>query len=115
MKYNFPCHIKGDTWPGINSITIKTSGIPIDLTDSKIKITVKPKYDIASPIFLEFFSEKNDILIQSPPSAGKISILPRIVDLPQGLYNYNLNVEFPTGVKKTYLKGEWEIISNISI
>lgn len=115
MNYDFPSHISGDTWTGITSITVKTSGIPVDLTNSKIKVQVRPEHDIASPVFCEFLSEKGDIVVLSPSVSGKLSIIPRIIEIPPGTYQYDLSIEFPTGIKKTYLRGNWEILSTISI
>ena len=115
MNYDLPSHISGDTWNGITCITVKTSGTPVDLTNSKIKVQVRPEYDIASPVFCEFLSETGDIVILTPSISGKLSIIPKIVEIPPGIYQYDLSIEFPTGIKRTYLKGNWEIISNVSI
>ena len=111
MNYDFPCHITGDTWSGITSITIKTAGTPVDLTDCKVLVQIKSESDIASPIFCEFSSEKGDISILPPYSSGNLSILPKIVDIPAGMYQYELKIEFPSGIKRTYLRGTWQIVS----
>ena len=115
MTYDFKPHIAGDTWTGITSIKIQVSGVPVDLTDSKIYMQVKPEENIASPFFCSFSSETGSISILNPAVSGQISILPTIIDIPPGMYQYYLNIEFPSGIKKTYLKGSWEILSNMSI
>ena len=108
MNYDFSIHTSGDTWLGVNSITIKSSGVPVDLTDCIVIIKVKSILHLASPVFYQFSSEEGTILVISP-TQGILSIPPQIVDIPPGEYRYDLNVEFPTGIKKTYLKGDWEI------
>lgn len=113
MVYDFPSHISGDTWDGVSSITILSQGLPIDLTDCNIALQVRSVNSVASPAFIEFSTIDDTILIIEPLS-GIISIPPRIVDIPVGRYNYDLQVTFPTlpnAYIKTYLKGEWEILA----
>jgi hypothetical protein len=113
MNYNFPKHISGDTWDGINSITIKSRNIPIDLTNCIINIQVRSAFNLASPVVFEFSTIDDSILIISPLS-GIINIPSKLVDIPVGLYKYDLQIQYPSGSKKTYLMGEWEIIPNIT-
>jgi hypothetical protein len=112
MTYDFPSHISGDTWLGINAISLNSFGTPVDLTDyNSIFLRVKPEHSIASPVFCELSTNTGDIVVINPPISGIISIPPTIIDIPVGMYNYNLQVEFLNGTKKTYLVGKWEILS----
>jgi hypothetical protein len=113
MKYDIQPHITGDTWKGIHRITILRNNIPIDLTNSKIKIKFRSVSNLASPVVMELLSENNDIIFITP-QLGIISIPERDVDIPVGIYNYDLLVTSPSGKKITYLTGTWEILPKIS-
>lgn len=111
MIYDFPCHISGDTWSGFSSISIQTSGVPVNLHGSTVTLQIKPEYDIASPVFLEFLSTKGEVAILDPFASGNLAIYPKKIEIPVGYYRYELIVDFNTGVKKTYMSGKWQIIS----
>jgi hypothetical protein len=113
MNYNFPSHISGDTWDGISSITILSQGLPMDLTDCNITLQVRSANSVASPVFIEF-STIDDTIVIIEPLSGIIFIPPRTINIPVGRYNYDLQVTFPilpNAYTKTYLKGEWEILT----
>jgi hypothetical protein len=42
-----------------------------------------------------------------------IRILPTKVDIPVGDYKWNIKMTFPNGTKKTYLMGNWPIVSDL--
>jgi hypothetical protein len=113
MIYNFPKHISGDTWDGINIISLKTNESAINLLDSIINIQVRSNANLASPIVFEFSTLDNSIIILSP-SQGLINIPPQTIDIPAGYYKYDLQIIFSSGIKKTYLTGNWEILPNIT-
>jgi hypothetical protein len=113
MTYDIPPHITGDTWKGINNITILRNNIPINLTGCKIKMQFRSIFNLASPVVMELLSEKGDIIFISP-SLGVISIPERDVVIPVGEYNYDLLVVNPSGKKITYLNGTWKILPRIS-
>jgi hypothetical protein len=103
MIYNFPDHISGDTWRGFN-LTILENETPLDLTDCDIYIQFRPAHNLASPVFLELSSDKNDISIVLPLS-GLISVSAKNINIPTDKYNYDLQVNFPNGHIKTYVNG----------
>ena len=113
MIYNFPKHISGDTWDGINTITLKSRGLSIDLSNCIINIQVRSYTNLASPVVFEFSTLDNSILIISPID-GIINIPSQIIDIPVGNYKYDLQIIFPSGIKKTYLTGNWEILPSIT-
>lgn len=113
MNYNFPKHISGDTWDGITSITVLSRSCPINLTNCEISIQIRLGKNLASPVVFEFSTIHNNLLIINP-SEGIINIPPQIVNIPTGIYMYDLRVKFPSGTIKTYLRGEWEIIPAIT-
>ena len=111
MVYDFPSHIRGDTWNGINSIAITSNGVPVNLEDSQIVIHIRSSKNPASPLLYEFSTTSNTILITNP-QYGIINIPTQLIDIPVGIYQYDLKIIFPNGTIKTYLKGEWEILPN---
>ncbi len=113
MIYDFPEHISGDTWDGINTITITSDESPINLENCEVFIHLKSAKNPASPLMYEFSTLKNTISIVFA-QAGIISIPSQTIDLPVGIYQYDLKILFPNGSIKTYLKGEWEILPNVS-
>lgn len=110
MIYNIPCHRRGDTWDGINSITIRVNGQPVNLSGSTIKMEMRQSID--SPVVLSFSTEAGSIQIVTPTS---MRILPRKIEIPFGNYLYDVQVTHPDGRVKTYLEGTWEISADITI
>jgi hypothetical protein len=109
MYYDIPSHISGDTWTGINTITIKENGTFVDLTDCNIYIQFRFNYNVASPVMYECSTENDTILILNPLS-GILSIPEQLVNIPVGKYSYDLVVNNITNnTFKTYLSGMWEI------
>jgi len=114
MRFDFPKHRSGDTWRGVNSITITDdNNSVVDLTNCKLYIQFRSIYNLASPVVILLSTENNTITLTNPIS-GIISIPQQIVNIPVGRYRYDLQVDFPDGVSNTYLYGEWEIIPGIT-
>ena len=109
MIYNIPEHRRGDTWDGINKIGITQNGVPVNLTNSSIKMEFRQ--DVDAPVALTLSTENSGILITSISS---IRIPSRIVEMPHSKYYYDLQVTFPTGIIKTYITGTWVIIPDIT-
>jgi len=109
MTYNIPCHRRGDTWDGINSITIRVNGVLINLTGSSVKMEVRQSID--APVVMTFSTDDNSIQIISSSS---IRIMPRKIEIPFGNYLYDVQVIHPDGRVKTYLEGTWEIAPDVT-
>lgn len=111
MTYTIPNHKKGDTWIGIETITINRNGQPLDLTNAKAIMQVRFQPD--SPIAVEFSSDNNTILFTAPTS-GILQIPSQIVDIPAGKYLWDLQIILSTGEVKTFLEGDWTILNEIT-
>jgi hypothetical protein len=111
MTYNIPPHRRGDTWDGINSITIKVNGVPIDLTNAEIKMEFRQSLDY--PVVLTLSTTDNSIIIVNTLN-GNIQIPSKKIEVPFGKYFYDLQVAYPNGVVKTYMEGSWEIVADIT-
>jgi len=112
MTYNFPDQISGDTWDGISSITILENGSAVDLTDCDVFIQFRTSKNLASPVFLEMSNYNNKVGVVSP-LLGLISISEQELNIPEGEYVYDLQINFPNGDVKTYLTGNIKILSQI--
>jgi hypothetical protein len=113
MTYNFPNHISGDTFKGISSIALLEKGTPINLTDCSVYVQFRSIFNLASPVVFEFSSDAGNIGVIIP-SLGVITIPSQIIDVPAGEYEYDLQVMFPNGSIKTYLKGKFKILPSIT-
>jgi hypothetical protein len=113
MIYNFPNHISGDTFRGINAITLLENGIPINLTNCSIYMQFRSIFNLASPVVFEFSSDEGTIGVVVPEN-GVVSIPEQVIIAPAGEYDYDLQVMFPDGSVKTYLKGKFKILPQIT-
>jgi hypothetical protein len=112
MTYNFPDQISGDTWDGISSITILENGSAVDLTDCDVFLQFRTSKNLASPVFLEMSNYNNKVGVVSP-LLGLISISEQELNIPEGEYVYDLQINFPNGDVKTYLTGSIKILPQI--
>ena len=113
MIYNFPDQISGDTWDGISSITILENGSAVDLTDCDVFLQFRTSKNLASPVFLEMSNYNNKVGVVSP-LLGLISISEQELNIPEGEYVYDLQINFPNGDVKTYLTGNIKILPQIT-
>ena len=109
MTYDIPPHRRGDTWDGINSISININGVPIVLSGAQVKMEFRQSLD--SPVAMTFSTATSSIQILN---ANTIRILPRIIEVPFAKYYYDLQVNYPSGTVKTYMAGSWEIEPDIT-
>jgi len=109
MTYDIPPHRRGDTWDGINSISININGVPIVLSGAEVKMEFRQSLD--SPVAITFSSTDGTIEILN---ANTVRIPPRKIEVPFSTYYYDLQVTYPTGVVKTYMAGSWKIGPDIT-
>jgi hypothetical protein len=110
MTYDIPTHRRGDTWDGINSISISVNGVPVVLSGARIDMEFRQ--DIDSPVAMTFSTTTSTIQILN---ANTIRILPRKIEVPFATYQYDLQVTYSTGVVKTYMSGKWPIVPDITV
>lgn len=107
-------HITGDTWDGIDSLTLYYNNIPLNLTDAFIEFSVKTAFEVASPVVLSLTTNNSGIEILDP-SSGTIKIPEKIVDIPVGNYQYYITVTQSNSSVKTVYTGNWKIIPRLPI
>jgi hypothetical protein len=111
MTYDIPSHRRGDTWDGINSITINVNGVPINLTNATVKMEFRQ--DLDAPVALTLTTTNSSIMVTNAVG-GIISIPSKKIEVPFAKYFYDLQVTYSTGIVKTYMSGTWEIIADIT-
>jgi hypothetical protein len=111
LSYTIPPALRGDTWPGIASITITVSGVPVSLSAASIKMQLRE--DLDAPVALELSTNNGGIVITNP-LGGTFQIPPQIINIPFDTYNYDIQVTYPTGVVTTYITGTWQITPDIT-
>lgn len=108
--YNYGNQYRGDT---LNSIqfTLTTNSLPLDLTDISIKCQFRLPFKGKT---VKEISVGEGIIVSNPES-GIFNIEPFIVTWDAGLYMYDIEFSYPSGVIKTYIKGTINIISDQTI
>jgi len=105
--YNFPKLYKGDTFNGL-AFEISLNGKALDLTNYIITMNiVSQKRSV-----MELDSQSGSITI-SDAKKGKFEILPFLVDIPSGNYDYDIQFEIE-GNFYTYLKGKIQVTEDIT-
>ena len=111
--YTIPEHRRGDTWDGIPSITISLSTVagvtPINLSGAEVRMDFR--YEPDTPPAISFSSLSGTIVILDP-AGGNFQIPARMIEIPYQTYNYDLQVNYPTGVVKTHMTGTWKIVAD---
>jgi hypothetical protein len=110
--YNFPDHIKGDTYDG-TQFTITVNSVALDLTGASIKMALKLEKDQATAD-LELTTTDGGITISNPPTSGIFSVAKQIIDVAVGKYFYDIQITLQDETVKTYISGRWKITQDIT-
>lgn len=98
--YDFK-HINGDTWDGM-VVTVQSNGSPVDLTDAAIRMQVRKGRDATPIVDVQVGS---GIIIDDAVN-GVFRISPVILSGSEcGNYGYDVEITFPDGRVKTWLRG----------
>lgn len=106
--YNIKSRLTGDTWPGI-TFTLSINDEPIDFTDCVVEMAFR-KNSVIGKLEWLLSSESDDITIDD----SSITILPRLLTLSPGKYVYDLQVTFPDSTVRTYVKGSFQVLKDIT-
>jgi len=109
MNYNFPTHTSGDTFDGVQFEMVLNEA-PMDLTGVAIKLEIK-KRNTSKALVTK--TNGSGITI-TDAAAGEFRINAFDVDLEPGVYEYDVQLTFASGSKKTYIKGLWTITKQIT-
>lgn len=111
MFFKIPDHKRGDTWQGINKLTLKINGSVVNLSGADVKMEFREKID--SPVLLTF-STANSAITLTNPLSGELKIKEKTIEIPYGNYIYDLQVNFPDETVLTFLEGTWKIIADVT-
>ena len=105
---------KGDTWNGINTIELLNNNIPIIIPDNAtIYMQVKTESEDITPV-MSLSTNDGTIIITDGPN-GKFRINPIIVNIEAGSYVYDVQINFTSSEIKTYLKGTFTVIQDVTV
>lgn len=108
MYYNFPDHIKGDTW-NVTNFTINVNDNPKDLTSATIAMKIRDR----NGILLKSLSTGSGLTI-TDATAGKFKIDAQVLDISIGTHKYDIEITFPDGTVKTWIAGKITIIQDMT-
>ncbi len=98
MTYNFPTHVSGDTFLGVD-FQLVINGVEKSLSGAKIIMRVGVK---------EFSSGRGEIAIINE-AQGRFRFIEQVINLRPMTYRYKMVFIFPGGRRKSYLTGIWTI------
>ena len=111
--HNLPPHYKGDTRSGRLYIIYQDDGItPEDLTN----VTIRMAFHKDSPTGPEMdVLTIGDGLSLTDPVQGQLTCDKRLLPIfDVGLYHYDMELTFPDGTVRTYLKGTMDVQQDVS-
>lgn len=111
--YNFKKHYKGDTWQGATlTLTNETTEQPINLTGVTIKMQFRKGGKTGS---VEKTIDTTDGIVISDAINGVIVIEPFVMDFEDDIYYHDIQLTYPNGYIKTYIRGIQEMEQDITV
>lgn len=107
--YNFPEHTNNDTFNGVQ-FEVLVNAAAVDLTDADIKMQLR---DGACKL-VEEFSVENGKLELADPTNGIFTFKKQIISLAPLTYTYDIQITFSNGDIKTWIKGQWKILKDLT-
>jgi hypothetical protein len=110
ITYNFPSHVKGDTYPE-QTFVFKLNGVAIDLTGATIKMMLKWTKD-DSIAALTLITGSGITITDAATGTWKIDT--QVIDIGAGKYVYDVQATLADGTIGTYVAGSWEMVQDIT-
>jgi hypothetical protein len=114
FEYNFPDHIKGDTFEGVKFVMtdVQIAGAGIDLSGASVTMELRQllKDGTLSKTFTS--DSGGGLSITSSSSEQSITFDQQVVDVTALLHHYSIKITFSGGDIKTYIGGTWNIKAN---
>jgi hypothetical protein len=107
--YNFPPHIKGDTFEG-KVFTILINGTPANLNGATIKMDLRKNKKETTPLTLRLANGSGITILTN----GSFQIDPQVIDIPSEDYVYDIEITFASGEVKTWIEGILPITQDIT-
>jgi hypothetical protein len=106
MTYDFPKHIKGDTWMP-RTFTIQVNGTAKNLTGASIAMKVR---NCNNTVLLSLTDGSG--LTITDATDGKFKIDSQILDIESGTHNYDIEITDSAGIVKTWIAGKLIVIQD---
>lgn len=103
-------HIKGDTMRAIDFV-LDDDGTPIDLTGYNIEMHVRP---YANGDLLVRYTLGQGHFALTNAANGEFQFTQKLVDIPAGRHEYDIQLTSSAGVIDTYVKGVFEVVQDVT-
>lgn len=108
-NYNFPSQYRGDTFDAVAfTFKDKDTGLPIDLSGTDIKCQFRSPFN--AKIIKEI--DLDDGILMISEVGGTIAIDEFLITWDDGVYNYDIQIIYPSGTTKTYVKGTVTVLGD---
>lgn len=108
--YDLPRHIQGSTFRGV-SFEIEINDVPLDLTGATIVLTVDTLNNSKSNVLtLSTITGNEKIVISQPPTNGIFRIIPHVINIPVGMYKYDIKITTADAIVRKPISGKWYIV-----
>jgi hypothetical protein len=111
MSYNFPDHIKGDTFDGV-IFEILENNLPVDLTSAVINMDLRTS-QAAETAAVRFSTSTNELEITDAVN-GIFKFKEQIVNIAAATYYYDIEIIFASGRVKTWISGKWKMKQDVT-
>lgn len=111
MALNFT-HTKGDTFNQV-VFEVKRNDVAIDLTGATIKMQLRKNYSDTSAA-LSLTSVSNSGITITNASNGNFKINQQIIDIEVFNYVYDIQFTLASGEVKTYIKGGFNVVPEVT-
>lgn len=101
--------IRGNTFEQM-PFELLQNNVPIDLTGAEIKMQLRKECN--GVVYLEL-DQDNGITITDAVN-GRFQIDEQIINIAAGNYKYDIRITFGDGTVKTWIKGDFLVICNIT-
>lgn len=110
--YTLPDAYKGDTYNGVR-FELLDQGEVVNLTGAVISLELKEDKNESTISVLTLSTVVGGLSIPSP-LLGVFQIDQQIIDIDAKTYYYDIEITFPDGTVKTYVKGKWTVVQDIT-
>lgn len=111
--FNIPDAVKGDTFVGIE-FTLTVNAILSDLTGAVIKMQLKESNSSTALAVLTFDNDLIGGITIIDAENGVFQIDSQVIDIPALCYFYDIQITYPNGDIKTYIRGRWTILPEVT-
>mgnify|MGYP007070986917 CR=1 FL=1 len=112
MNYNFPDHITGDTFQGVQ-FEILVNELPLDITGSTISMVCRPTMLRAGQTQHTVFNFDSNSFEILDGAAGKFTFKKQVVSLAENVYKYSIKITLSNNDVHTYISGSWTITDKL--